>query len=372
MTVRQVHRWISLSVALIWLVQAATGTLNVFRWELDERTVAGEAVPVNFRALGAAVDRLAAAPGTSVSSVWTSGTGAGRFDIHYSVGDSGRVMRVDGRGRRLRDRSSDAAATDGAIWDSITSIHTSLMAGDAGKWLIGISGLLLLSNILLGLKLAWPKRRTLLKILFGWPAGGPAARLYGWHRKLGLWLAFPALLTVSAGVLMVFADGVERALGAGLPDPVAAATGPVQEPIGFGAAVGVALQAFPRATFSGASLPSEDAPWYRVRVRNAGELPRKWGTSVVYVAPGDGLVLGTYDAARPRAGRAILDTLYALHTGQAGGTLGRLIVLAIGMSLLALIGLGVPLWWTRRRLKAARSAEPRQRAHFEAAGPTPD
>jgi uncharacterized iron-regulated membrane protein len=325
---------------------------------------------VDFRALGAAVDRLAAATDEGVSSVWTSGTGAGRFDIHYTVGGSGRVMRVDGQGQRLRDRNSDAATADGAIWDSITSIHTSLMAGDGGKWLIGISGLLLLSNILLGLKLAWPKRRTLGKILFGRPTGGPAARLYGWHRKVGLWIAFPAMLTVSAGVLMVFSDGVERALGAGLPDPVVTTAGPVSEPVGFGAAVGVALKVFPRATFSGASLPSEDAPWYRVRVRNAGELPRKWGTSVVYVAATDGVVLSTYDAARPRAGRAIVDTLYALHTGQAGGTLGRLIVLAIGMSLLALIGLGLPLWWTRRKLKTGRSPGHRQREHLEAVGPT--
>ena len=45
MTFRQVHRWISLTVAAIWLVQAITGTLSVFRWEIDDWTVAGAHVP---------------------------------------------------------------------------------------------------------------------------------------------------------------------------------------------------------------------------------------------------------------------------------------------------------------------------------------
>lgn len=358
-----------MSVALIWLVQAVTGTLNVFRWELDDRAVAGAPVAVDFRALGAAVDRLDAAPRSSVSSVWTSGTAKGRFDIHYSIDSSDRVMRVDGQGRRLRDRSSDAAMGDGAGWDAVTRIHTSLMAGDTGKWLIGFSGLLLLTNIGLGLKLAWPKRGTIRKVLFRAPAGKPAARLYGWHRKVGLWFALPALFTISAGVLMVFSDGVERTLNAGLADPVLAAPVSLDRPIGFGAAVRTASQTFPGSSFSGASLPDQDTPWYRIRVRNFGELPRKWGTSVVYVAADDGRVLSAYDAARPHAGRAIVDTLYTLHTGQIGGTTGRVLVFLIGLTLLTLIGLGASLWWTRRRINAAGPPGRRRPAHFEAPSP---
>ena len=56
MTFRQVHRWVSLTVAAIWLVQAITGILSVFRWEIDDWTVAGEHVPVDLKAVGARVD----------------------------------------------------------------------------------------------------------------------------------------------------------------------------------------------------------------------------------------------------------------------------------------------------------------------------
>ena len=356
MTFRQVHRWVSLTVAAIWLVQAITGTLSVFRWEIDDWTVVGAYVPVDFKAVGAKVDTLASTRNTTVSSVWTSGTSAGRFDIHYDANGAYRIMRIDGQGRALRDRSGDQLAAQGAIWDTITSIHTSLLLGDTGKWLIGISGLLLLSNIALGLKLAWPKRGTWSKTLFGKPGGRAVAKLYGWHRKVGLWFAFPALFTVTAGVSMVFSDGLEQRLGAELADPVVKSAPANSGNIGFANAVAIALKTYPGASFSGVSLPDEEDAWYRIRLRNAGEVPRKWGTTIVWVGAGDGQILGKYDAASPRPARAVTDTLYALHTGQIGEAFGRLIVLAIGLCLLTLISLGIPLWWKRRPVKRPEAA----------------
>ncbi len=74
---------------------------------------------------------------------------------------------------------------------------------------------------------------------------------------------------------------------------------------------------------------------------------------MVWVSASDGRVLASYNAAEPRAGRAVTDSLYAVHTGQIGGLAGRVVALAIGFCLLALIGLGVPLWWKRRRVKRA-------------------
>jgi uncharacterized iron-regulated membrane protein len=373
-TFRQVHRWVSLSVAAIWLVQAVTGTLSVFRWEIDDWTVPGEHVPVDFAAVSAKVDALASSPNTDVSSVWTSGTADGRFDVHYTTADQYRVMRIDGRGRTLRDRSGEQVAAQGAIWDTITSVHTSLKLGDAGEWLIGLSGLLLISNIVLGLKLAWPKRGTWWKTLLAKPAGGSIARLYGWHRKVGLWFAFPALLTVTAGVSMVFADALERGLSAEVTEPSLSMGTETGHAIGLTAAVQTAMATYPSASFSGVSLPDQEEPWYRVRLRNSGELPRKWGTTIVWVSSRNGQLLGSYNAAAPKPGRAVTDSLYAIHTGQAGGAVGRVVVLAIGLCLLTLVALGVPLWAKRRAAarKSAVGAVPRQPANSSGSVRTQD
>lgn len=347
MSVRLVHRYLSLAVLAIWLVQAVTGTLNVFRWEVDEMTVAGPRLPVDWAALGGRIDRLSQQPRTQVTSVWTSGTSANRFDIHYAVGGRDRTLRVDGAGTPLRDRSDEGRIAGGAVWDTITLIHTSLLAGDVGEWIIGLSGILLLSNIVLGLKLAWPKAGTWRKTLFSKPAGGRHARYYGWHRKVGLWFAPIALVTIGGGVLMAFGDGVEARLGAALPEPTATAAAATR--VGFAPAIATALRAFPGSHFAGVSLPDDETPWYRVRVRSRGEVARKWGASLVYVAADDGRVLARRDAAAASLGRTIIDDLYPLHTGQIGSWLGRSIVLLIGLALIAMIVLGLAQWVTRRR-----------------------
>jgi uncharacterized iron-regulated membrane protein len=170
-----------------------------------------------------------------------------------------------------------------------------------------------------------------------------------------LWFAFPALLTVTAGVAMVFEHGLEQGLNAELAEPTPPVGASDTGTIGFANALAAAQRAFPSSSFSGVALPSAEEPWYRVRLRNAGEVPRKWGTTVVWVSAGDGRILGRYDAAAPKPGRAVTDTFYALHTGQIGMLPGRAIVLAIGLCLLALIGLGIPLWWKRRAVKRPRA-----------------
>jgi uncharacterized iron-regulated membrane protein len=142
--------------------------------------------------------------------------------------------------------------------------------------------------------------------------------------------------------------------------------------VGFDRAVGAALRAFPGSTFAGVSLPDEEAPWYRVRVRSAGEIPRKWGASVVYVAAADGRVLSTHDAATASFGRQLVVTLYPLHTGQIGGWPGRVLALFVGLALIAAIVLGLALWVVRRRV-TGRTARARLRpAHSPAPGPSRD
>ena len=372
MSLRAVHRYLSLAVLAIWLVQAITGTLSVFRWELDDTSIRAATVPTDWTALGTRIDGLAARAETEVSSVWTSGTGAGRFDVYQAVGGEDRVVRLDGQGRMLRERNGDQSTGEGATWDTLTSIHTSLLAGERGKWLIGISGILLLTNILLGLKLAWPKSGTWRKTLFAKPVGGGRAKLYGWHRKVGLWLAVPALLAVGSGILLVFEHGLKSRLDAAVPDPPLPASTAEGQPVGFAQAVGAALRAFPGSTFAGVSLPDEDAPWYRVRVRSAGEVTRKWGASVVYVAAADGRVLSTHDAATASFGRQLVVTLYPLHTGQIGGWPGRVLALSVGLALVAAIVLGLALWLARRRATGRSSSARLQPAHSSATGPSRD
>ena len=355
MQIRTIHRYVSLVFAALWVFQAVTGCLIVFRWDIDDAGVAGSRAAFQAERLGARLDSLVLEPGTHVSSVWSANNSASRFDIFYSRADADRTLRVDGQGEPLRDRRNDTLS-DGNIFDRLSDLHMALMLGDAGRAFLGLSGLLLLTNIGLGLKLAWPRAGQWLKAL-GRPKGKAALPLiHGWHRMLGLWIAVPAFITISAGVLLAFDDGLEGLFKAEIPAP--AGVMPVSDNrIKPSVALAAALAPYPGATLSGFSLPGEDTSWYKVRLRAKGEIPRIWGLTTVYIDAHDGRVLSAYDARQAHGpARLVLDTIYPLHTGQIGGIAGRILQLLIGLWLIAMAGLGISLWWTRKRLASKKTA----------------
>ena len=346
MLIKRLHRYVSLTLAVLWLLQAVTGCLIVFRWDLDDAGVAGGRSPFDAVAMGQALDEMSTRPGIDVSSVWASNPAANRFDISYSNHGHDRSMHVDGSGRDLRDRA-DADLWHGGIWDRLSDLHMDLMQGDMGRVFIGLSGLCLLTNLGLGLKLAWPRAGMWLKALRPPKGRAPQAQLYGWHRMLGLVMVVPAIVVVTAGCLLAFDDPIAAVFKADVPTPQVAppVAGP---PITPSRALAAAMTAMPGARLSGFSFPGSN-PYYRVRVRAPGEIPRLWGMTTIYVGVTDGRVLSLYDARRLHsAPRVLLDTIYPLHTGQIGGLLGRLIVMLAGLSLIAMLGLGVGLWWVRR------------------------
>lgn len=349
MQIKTIHRYISLVFAALWVFQAVTGCLIVFRWEIDDAGVAGSHAAFQAERLGARLDSLTATPDTHISSVWSANNKANRFDIFYSQADTDRTLRVDGQGDTLRDRRNDTLS-DGNIFDRLSDLHMALMLGDAGRAFLGLSGILLLTNIGLGLKLAWPRAGQWIKAL-GRPKGKAAVPLlYGWHRTIGLWVAVPAFITISAGVLLAFDDGLEGLFKAAIPAP-AASSSTSEDWIKPSIALSTALTQYPGATLSGFSMPDSDTPWYKVRLRAKGEMPRIWGLTTLYVNAHDGRVLSHYDARQAHGpARLMLDTIYPLHTGQIGGAAGRIVQLLIGLWLMTMIGIGISLWWTRRSL----------------------
>jgi uncharacterized iron-regulated membrane protein len=360
LTLRRLHRYIGLSLLALWLVQAGTGVLMVFHWELGDALIAGRAAPTDWVALERRIAQLGAAhSGDQVSSVYPTAGARDRYDFY--VGESSglsRTVRTNGAGEVLAMWSSGGEGAHRPLIEAAVELHQSLFAGHAGRLLLGASGLFLLGNLVIGLKLAWPAVGTWLRALRP-PARGPAlARLYGWHRALGLWLAVPALVIVSAGILQAFDDTVEGLLGTELPGPTFAATAaPVA--VGPAQAVAIALANFPGATFAGMTMPGDARPWYRIRVRQPGELRRVYGTTTVYVATADGAIDVANDARSAPWKKRFLDATWPLHTGEAAGLGGRVLALATALCILGSIVLGGLLWWRRRSFAQRLAGGPR-------------
>ena len=345
------HRWLGLVAAAFWLIQAATGVAIVFRWELDDAMIAGEPVVPQLGALGSRVESIVRDRGT-VSSLWASSAAASRFDIYYAdAAGIDRVMRVDGAGRILRDGPDHALIANGGLFNTLTTLHQSLFAGDLGDWIVGLSGILLLTNLLLGLRVAWPHARSWRKTLFDLPTGRAPARLHGWHRTIGFWGSVPAVMLISAGILLAFKDGIAERLAADLPVPeahAASAAAGTPAKLSPGTALEIAMHRYPGAALSALILPADTEPWYLVRLRVPGELPRNWGTTTLFVDAKSGAVIGNHDARRAPPGRAFVDALYPVHTGQWAGIAGRAVVLVAGAWLLTMVVLGLTLWFMRR------------------------
>lgn len=351
------HRWLSLAAAIFWLLQAITGVILVFHWEIDDATVAGIHRQTDLAAIEARAERLAPpASARSISSIWTSASGIDRFDIFVDGDKTSAVVRVDGAGNVLRMRGENERFADGGLIDTLVVFHHNLLGGDFGSWIVGLSGLLLLSNMAMGLALAWPRRGTWRQALLPKRLGPKAARRYAWHRAVGLWGVIPALLSVSAGAMLVFESGTSTMLGA---PPIDAPTQPPGDGplIGMAQAARTALAAYPGSRVSGISFPSDDDATYRLRIRQPGEPRRAYGMTTVFVSAVDGRIIARYDALKAPLSRRFMDILFPFHTGEFGGTVGRVAVAAIGLWLITMIVIGISLWQARRK-RARRSGPP--------------
>jgi len=343
MNARTLHRRLGVALALFWLVQAATGMALVFRWELDAAILAAPQVRLDIDALGERIESLDRA-GAKVTSMWSAPATTGAFDIYYAdASGASRVMRIDGSGRALRDRSARRLVADGAVFDSIESLHEFLFAGVLGRWLIAISGALLLTTLILGLRQVWPQLRSWRSTLFALPRGPARLRVRAWHRFVGIWGVFPALLVVVAGLTLASSNAFGPASPSETPGPVkAASAAPI---IGPAEVLKTALALHPGSTLSALQMPANERDRYAVRVRAPHEMRRNWGTTRVLIAARDGAVIADQPAASLSTARGLLDAAYPIHTGQIFGWGSRALVLLVGLWLITLVSLGIQSWW---------------------------
>lgn len=348
------HRSASIAAALFWIVQSVTGIIAVFHWEIDDATVAGEHRPTDLEAIERRIEALVQpASGDRVDSIWTTAGAPDRYDVYIdSTGARGRVVRVDGAGNVLRTRTEGERSSAGGAIDGVVEMHHSLLAGEGGHWIVGASGVLLLSNLMLGAIAGWPRRRQWRAALLPAQKGSALARLYAAHRALGLWLAIPAIFLVSAGALLAFDDRLERLLGAGPVRPVVDAR-PGTARVGLADAAATAAGRYPGAVIAGIGFPSEESAVWSVTLRQEGELRQPYGRTRVFVSAVDGTIVGTFDPLTAAPADRFVSALFALHTGQFAGVVGRVAAIAIGIWLMAMIAIGLALWRQRKRGRAA-------------------
>lgn len=340
------HRWLGVGSAVFWIVQALTGLLLSFHFEMEDAFLSSTRVPTDPAAIEQRIDTLNAAGGQShVNWIWTTAGLPDRYVINFTDPEGAeRRAHIDGAGNVLRDRQAD----DHSFFTLARAIHIDLLAGRVGEWISAITGIFLFTNILFGIYLAWPRGTGWRETLTPIRKGGALARYFSWHRSVGLWAAIPALVLSGTGSLILFEHEIGHMLG--VEEVALPANPPSGPPVGFPAARQAALDAIPGSRFVATTMPTDQDASYYAWLRAPGELYRGgYGGSLVIVDANDGSVRGAWPATEHEAARMFLYALYPLHTGEAAGLIGRVVAMFVGVWLLFTLTLGLLLWWRRRR-----------------------
>ncbi|MGL3820669.1 PepSY-associated TM helix domain-containing protein [Sphingopyxis sp. R3-92] len=348
-TARTIHKFIGLSLALFWLLQIASGLAIHFRTEMDDRLLGARAVMVSPAAVGTAARRAADAA-YDMSSIWISGGVEGQLDVYAAKDGRDYTLRIDSSGRILRARPDSQAVGDGALYETMKAFHQTLLAGDTGQAIVGVSGLFLIFSIVMGLVAGWRSKamgRSIVRRPVRLVSG--QANLLGWHRFLGYWLAIPLLALAGSGVMLAFADPLKDMAGVSAPS-VSALDAP--DRIDAGAAVALALGRIPGARFTAVDMPDETGV-YRVRIHAPGEMSRSYGATAIYLDR-SGHIVRIDDARTKRGADAIFNALYPFHTGQILGTGGRIAAFLCGAGALVMLVLAMTAWVRSSRRRPAK------------------
>lgn len=373
----KVHRWCGLAMGLFLLNAGLSGATLVFRDDLDDYFNADVAevrpgaamLPVAGMVAALAEQR----PDAKLKRFFT-GADAGkawRFQLAPRGGAaplaSDEVWLDPYTGRITGERLMGAVRLDRRhLMPMIQHWHDSLYMGKTGLTIIGAVALAWLLSSLLGIYLAIPRAGSLLKALVIKRGASTFKLVYDSHRVAGL--ATCVVLLGSAfsatylglpnqfkAVVSLFSPTTEPLLKR-LPDHKAAPR------VGMDQAIAIAQAALPGATLRGLS-PHADKGVYQVRLRLADDINAGNGTGRVIVDMHDGAVheVRSFKNAGS-AGDTVLAWMYPLHSGQAFGTPGRVVIVLIGVfpGLLALTGAWI--WWRRRSTLAARRAPVRAAA----------
>lgn len=346
-----VHRWLGLTVGLILLVAAVSGSAMLVLDHLDE--VLNERlfhVPgplaVDYPAVLSGV-RVEVGPNAALTlrppraqseSFQAIVAGEWRGTIYLNP-QTGEVL-----GRR--------AATEG-LMGFLFTLHSSLFAGETGRAALTLAALAYLFMFATGVYLWWPVRwRQALTVR--WSAGGVRA-LFDWHRVSGVALGLVVLVSVTSGAYMAWppiAKSVSVLSGAPLSAPPRITGGPPDGQT-VGLAVRRSLEAFPGAVVGYVQVPAAADQPIRVRLRLSDD-PHPNGLTSVWFDPATAKVLQVNRWTELDPGTRAYAYIYPLHTGELGGLPWTVTTFIVGLALAAYSVTGVLLWWRRRSRRSVR------------------
>jgi uncharacterized iron-regulated membrane protein len=374
----KVHLWLSLAVGLVFAVAAGTGAILSFQHEIDaflNREVRYEVTggDIGFERIVEVVGREY--PGHRLELLWFPRWNVPTYEASLERGGEWTSVHLDpGSGRILPEAQPASTFTA-----TVVELHTSLLGGEVGHWVVAGTTIASILILLTGAYLWWPGIRRIARG-FRVRTGRTAYILnFDLHQVAGI-LSLPLLLAMSVtGVVLVFPDASSRVVHAlflqepALQDWTSVRSG--APPPGWTEADRPSQRELLRrahAEVPGAEtfyITWPETPEDPVHVRlQTGIEPKPWGiTSRLAFDQFTGELLQVVDPRRMNAPEALVQHWNdRLHFGDFAGHGSRLAYLLACLAGVGLVVTGYVLWW----LKRSRKAEGRARREIPSAPQT--
>lgn len=356
------HRWFGLGAGLWLALLSLTGIAIAWYDQVDSalnpdlrRVAASTAPPVPVASVLAQAS--AALPGFRASQVqlardpgeshWLIGRAPIGGDAPVPV----QLFADPATGATLGWRQTGALRLDRRhAMDLIYGIHTDLLLGPVAAWLLGLVSLLWVIDHAVALALSFPRGEQWYAAFRLAGRRGSLKRLFDWHRAKGLW-AWPITATLAVTGLTLAWPELSRdavrtvsPVGERLHEDWAEAPPP---PDSVTVDAAIAAVTGDRAQVHSVRLLDHQGV-YAVRTFDARDVDNQ-GRLWTYISMADGSVRGRRHDAGESGGDAFFAWQYALHSGHAAGTPGRILVSIGGIVTLWLCVSGFRLWHRRRR-----------------------
>lgn len=251
------------------------------------------------------------------------------------------------------------------------TLHAPVIRGfDAGTWLMGIVGIVLLFDCVFALVLSFPSVKSWRKsFAFRWQRGGYALT-FDVHRSGGVWVWGILAVVAMTSVSMNLSEPVVRPLVSAIT-PLTPS--PLQDPgwMRPGAPGHVPLtrervtaMASDAARAHGITAPAgalyrvPDSDAYGVgffapgHERGDAGLGNAW----FYYNASTGKLVGTSIPGEGTVGDVFMQAQFPLHSGRIAGLAGRIVVSAVGLAVATLSVTGVIIWIRKRNARRRGAA----------------
>jgi uncharacterized iron-regulated membrane protein len=354
-----IHRWAGLTIGAYALAIGLSGSLLVFRQDLQAwrypQFFAGTPSPT----AAADVAAISASLGTSYSGYTISGFDwptyrRGTFLAYVVRGTEFKTVFVDpSSGRVIGEMPYDWIR-----W--VQDLHFTLLAGEIGALANGIGAAFLLLMCVTGVVIWWPGLARWLRHLRVSVARGWRRAVWELHGAIGIWAWLWLTMWALTGVYFSFSQPFREAVNA--ISPLTVVRAPESAPASVGSATAIpetllqrALEATPDARPARLVMPFGDRGTFQVVL--AREVHGDWDTTdevTFYFDRYSGRELLRRDHRERTAGDALMSWIGPVHVGSLWGLPFKLVWASLGLAFPLLFMTGVVIWTTRAGRTAGR------------------